>query len=52
MEEEEEAEEGEAVVQLQVTLDNSKYTGPSLNFKRSRVRVFKSPEIFGLIDRF
>ena len=24
---------------VQVTLDNSKYTGPSLNFERSRVRV-------------
>ena len=37
---------------MKVTLDNSKYTGPSLNFDRSKVRVFKSPEIFGLIDRF
>ena len=37
---------------IQVTLDNSKYTGPSLNFERLRIRVFKSPEILGLIDQF
>ena len=28
---------------VSVTLDNSKSTGPSLNFERSRVRVFKRP---------
>ena len=28
---------------VSVTLDNSKSTGPSLNFGRSRVQVFKSP---------
>ena len=37
---------------IQVTLDNSKFTGPSINFERSRVRVFKSPEISGSIDWF
>ena len=37
---------------IQVTLDNSKFTGPSINFERSRVRVFKSPEIFEFIIGF
>ena len=37
---------------VHATLDNLKLTGPSINFERSRVRVFKSPEIFGLIIGF
>ena len=37
---------------IQVTLNNSNFTGPSIDLQRSRVRVFKSPEISGLIDWF
>ena len=46
-----ERERGQSI-DVQVTLDNSKFKGPSINFERSRVRVFKSPEISGSIDWF
>lgn len=38
--------------EIQVTLKTSKFSGPGINFERSKVRVFKSSEYYGLADGF